>query len=265
MLKRLIQAAAILAVAAGSVAADRYLLPVFGVDGPQKVRDPEVPVDYEGTYYHGHDEHFQPVEKSGKRWPKDKITWSVDYQSARGLNPPLSEDAIRSAIKTATGWWTDSLALEVVEVAYPSGDVPVVFKPLDGPSGTLAQAYLADGTNRPKPMEIDSAERWTAGPPAPNLVSLPTVFCHEFGHSLGLGHDDSNSPAVMAPIYTARIPREQPRDVDRMVSVLGYTRRPAVPGGKGGSAVVLNFNVQAKASDLADALKTAGWEVKEPK
>lgn len=237
------------------------------VPNPVPVREPEVPVDYEGCHYHGRHHDEQPIEQSGRRWPADRITWSVDYQTARGLNPPLSEDAIRAAVRQAWGWWGEALDLEFAEVAAPGGMVPMTFRPIDGPAGTLAQAWLADGTLRPKRMEIDSSERWTAGPPAPNLVSLATVVCHEGGHSLGLGHDDPGAAAVMAPVYTARVPREQPRDVDRMVATLGYKRRVVPPGETpkaGGAATLLSFPVQAKAADLADALKKAGYSVQDP-
>lgn len=238
----------------------------FGLPAVQPALQPllrgqEEPIDYEGAAFHG--DHHEPVAVPA-RWPTDRITYSVDYNSARNLSPPLSGDAIRTAARLATAWWAESLALEFVEVD-AGGLIPIRFEAIDGPQGVLAEAFLANGTLSPKPMRVDSAERWTAGPPAPNLLSLPTVICHELGHSLGLGHDNTTAMAVMRPSYTSSIPREQPRDISRMVQ-LGYARRigPPPPPGSGGTADLLTFPVSAKAGDLAEALKKAGYGVTPP-
>lgn len=221
------------------------------------------PLDYEGCRFNGCDHAHdgpQPLVEAA-RWPVDRITYSVDYASARGLNPPLSDAAIQSALKQAAGWWNEHLQIELVEVPAGTGaHIPITFERIDGALGTLAEAYLANGNLQPKPLRFDSAERWTAGPPAANLVSLPTVACHELGHSLGLGHDAANAPAVMRPSYTASIPREQERDVARMVA-LGYKRREKVPAAP---SDVLSFPVQARTDEVVDALKKAGFTVTKP-
>lgn len=220
------------------------------------------PIDYEGIQYHGdhHDEHGpQKLQAQAARWPADRITYSIDYASARGMSPPLSDDAIRAAIRQATGWWADNLQLEFVEVT-SGAMIPIRFERIDGPAGVLAEAYLADGTNRPKPLRFDSSERWTPGAPATNLVSLPTVACHEIGHSLGCPHDAANAAAVMRPTYTASLPREQERDIQRMVG-LGYKRREKVPPA---ATDVLTFPIQARTDDVVDALKKAGYGVTKP-
>ena len=217
-----------------------------------------VPIDYEGCGFHGDVEHLHDVLPA--RWPTDRITYGIDYSSASKLNPPLSEDAIRAAFRQGAGWWTDGADLEIVEVPYSQALVPIRFERMDGPGGVLAEAYLADGTNRQKPMRFDSSERWTAGAPAANLVSLPTVFCHEFGHSLGLNHDAANAPAVMRPSYTSAIPREQPRDLERLFA-LGYRRRERVPPAP---SDVLQISGTFKTSDVVDALKKIGYSVTGP-
>ncbi len=225
---------------------------------------PSGPIDYEGLPYHGdhdHDEHGpQPLQSQAQRWPTDRITYGIDYASARGLNPPLSDASVQAAFRQATGWWAEHLHLEFVEVAPAQALIPIRFERMDGPAGVLAEAYLSNGTLQPKPMRFDSSERWTPGAPAPNLISLPTVACHELGHSLGLGHDAQNAPAVMRPSYTAAIPREQERDVMRMVG-LGYRRRERVPPA---ATDVLTFPIQARTEDVVEALKRAGFTVSKP-
>lgn len=235
-------------------------------DLPLPLADAAVgPIDYEGMRYHGDhhgDDHGpEAIQAQPARWPVDRITYGIDYASARGLNPPLSDVAIQAAIRQAAGWWSEHLAIDLVEVPFGTGPhIPIRFERIDGPGGVLAEAYLANGTTAPKPLRFDSGERWTPGAPAANLVSLPTVGCHELGHSLGLGHDAQTAPAVMRPTYTASLPREQDRDISRMVA-LGYKRREKVPPAP---VDVLTFPVQVKTNDVVEALKKAGYEVTKP-
>lgn len=234
------------------------------VEPPQPLGAESRPIDYENMRYHGdHDEHApHPLQAQAARWPTDRITYSIDYASARGMNPPLSDAAIQGEARIATGWWSEHLAIEFVEVPHGTAgvNIPCTFARIDGPGGVLAQAYLADGTNRPKPLTLDVSERWVAGPPAANQVALRTVWCHEIGHSLGCDHDAANAPAVMRPTYTSSIPREQERDIARMVQ-LGYKRREKVPPAP---ADVLTVPVQIRTADVIEVLKKAGYEVSKP-
>jgi hypothetical protein len=239
------------------------------VPAPMGAEPPPL-VDYEGLPFHGTAEgdghgaccgRPEPIRAQPARWPTDRITYGIDYASAARLNPRISDAAVKAAIRQAAGWWSEHLAIELVEVPLGTGPaIPITFERIDGPAGVLAEAYLADGSNRPKPLRFDSSEHWTAGPPAPNEVSLPTVACHELGHSLGLGHDAPNAPAVMRPSYTASIPRETERDVMRMVG-LGYKRREKVPPAP---TDLITFPISAKTDDVADALRKAGFTVTRP-
>lgn len=229
--------------------------------------DPTGPIDYEGMRFHGdadehgHDAHGgHPLQAQEARWPTDRITYGIDYASARGTNPPLSDEAVRNEARIAFGWWSEHLKIEFVEVPFAAAMIPNNFARIDGPGKVLARAYLADGTSRPKPLTLDASERWVAGPGAANQVSLRTVWCHEIGHSLGLDHDADGAPAVMRPTYTAAIPREQERDIARAVR-LGYARREKVPAAP---SDVLSFPVQAKTDDVADVMRKAGFTVTRP-
>lgn len=227
------------------------------------------PIDYEGVPYEvpgfeheGHDHAIAEANGDGKRWPTASLTYWIDMRGTDRIRPALSESAIREAFRAAWGWWCEEVAITATEV--PTESQALIrhrFGTVDGPSGTLAWSYLADGTMRPKEQRYDVSERWTSGMPAPNLLSLRTVAAHEIGHVLGLGHDDINAPALMRPSYSANIPREQPRDIDRLFS-LGYQKR--IRGGGAGGDGLLAFPVTAKASDLADALKKSGWKVEPP-
>lgn len=236
---------------------------------------PDTPIDYEGAPYEApnfrHPDplhaagHAGPLEANGdgKKWPVKTIPYWIDFRGSEAIRPAVTREAVKASFRTAWTWWAEQVDVEPVEV--PTEAEALVkhrFGPLDGASGTLAWSYLADGTTRPKEQMYDTAERWVFGPPASGQVSFPTVAAHEIGHVLALGHDDPQAPALMRPSYSASIPREQERDVARLVA-LGYGRRaPTAP--PGGTNDLLSFPVKAKASDLAEALKKAGWGVKPP-
>jgi hypothetical protein len=220
--------------------------------------DLSVPISYENANYHGDIEH---IEASGRRWPTNRLSYWIDYPSAAALRPALSNDAIAAAFRQAWLWWSESLEIEPVEVTDRSQAlITITFRRMDGPNGVLAESQLANGTLSQKFQNYDSSERWTPGPPANGYLSLPTVACHELGHMLGLGHDDITAPAVMRPTYSASIPREQARDIDRMVQ-LGYKRRAKSPLPP---TDLLQFPVQAKTDDVVEALKKVGFTVTKP-
>jgi len=256
----LIRVGVTLLIAAVTTVFNRYGIPLPPIEPPPAPLVDLSPFDYENCPFHGAGDHEHVGERQAARWPIERLTYSVDYASARGLNPPLSDEAVRGGVRLGFSWWSEHLHLEFVEVPHGTAGthIPIRFEPMDGPGGTLAEAYLADGTTRPKPMRLDSRERWTAGLPAPNTVSIPTVICHEGGHSLGSGHDAGNAPAIMRPTYSSSIPREQPRDIDRMVNELGYRRREKVPPPQ---SDIFEFKVTARKEDVFKALDAAGLKV----
>lgn len=215
------------------------------------------PVEYEGARYEGGGEsHAAHAEANGRPWPVRRITYWVDYVAARQIRPALSDEQVRAAFWQAWSWWAEGLTIDPAEVVRPDEAlVRIGFARIDGGLGILAWSDLADGTLRPKQQQYDTAERWTAGPPAPGLLSLPAVAAHEIGHVLALGHDDADAAALMRPSYTALIPRPQPRDFSRLVA-LGYQPR-ASPA----PADLISFPVRASAQDLKDALRKAGHKI----
>jgi hypothetical protein len=238
----------------------RLGIPPEVIPVPAPMVDPldGVPFNYEGARYEGGAEGVEHAENNGQPWPQKRITYHLDYESAASVRPPISRDALAGEFRIAWNWWAEGIEIEPVEVTDPNAAmVRIKFGRIDGPSGTLAWSYLADGTMRPKDQLYDVNERWTAGPPASGLLSLRTVACHEIGHVLGLAHDDPQAPAVMRPMYTASIPREQARDYTRMIGI-GYRKRDKAPAGP---VDVLTFPVQAKTSDVIEAMEKAGFKV----
>ena len=100
----------------------------------------------------------------------------------------------------------------------------------DGPSGTLAWAYLPPGNsyNGQLLMRFDLGETWVANA-ADRGILLLNVACHEFGHFLGLSHS-SQQRALMAPYYTAAITKPQAADdIPRIQGLYGKRVTPIPP------------------------------------
>jgi len=91
----------------------------------------------------------------------------------------------------------------------------------DGPSGTLAWAYLP-----PRPdymgqllMKFDTEELWSDGNGVGML--LKNVAAHEIGHILGLGHSEKGG-ALMAPYYNKDVfEPQQEDDIIRIQEIYG--------------------------------------------
>jgi len=91
----------------------------------------------------------------------------------------------------------------------------------DGPSGTLAWAYLPPRPNYTGQlvMKFDTDEIWSDGSKAGTL--LKNVAAHEIGHILGLSHS-SKKGALMAPYYSAAVFEPQPiDDIPRIQELYG--------------------------------------------
>lgn len=96
----------------------------------------------------------------------------------------------------------------------------------DGPSGTLAYAYLPgeefDGQLR---LMFDDDETWSTNPQSRGIL-LKNVFLHEIGHNLGLSHSQVKS-ALMAPYYSPGIAvPQQNDDIPRLQALYGKALVP---------------------------------------
>jgi hypothetical protein len=138
----------------------------------------------------------------------------------------------------------------------------------DGPSGTLAWAYLPPQPNFQGQllMKFDLDEKWITNPTDRGILYL-NVATHEFGHLLGLSHSQQQK-ALMAPYYSVAITKPQQNDdIPRIQSLYGAATSPpplppsppppsppSPPGGK--------IKVEIYIDSLAD-LKIAGKDVQD--
>lgn len=123
----------------------------------------------------------------------------------------------------------------------------------DGPSNTLAWAYLPSNNNYKGQllMRFDLDETWITNASDRGILLL-NVAAHEFGHLLGLDHSQL-SKALMAPFYSASISKPQQNDdVKRIQALYGI----ATDFGGGGTTPtqptddLLNIQLKCKSSDL---------------
>ena len=100
----------------------------------------------------------------------------------------------------------------------------------DGPSGTLAWAYLPNGNDGRLLCRFDIDETWLRDNPQGGIL-FRNVACHEFGHLLGLEHSRVSS-ALMAPFYSPGTPSpKQNDDIPRIQGLYGKATTPPLPPG----------------------------------
>lgn len=160
------------------------------------------------------------------RWRKNSLTYKItDYVG--GLSKGDVDDLVRLA-------WADWMAVADLKIA-PTFNTPDIIistgsgraDGFDGPSGTLAYAYLPNGDDGQLLCRFDLGETWRKDNPSGGIL-FRNVACHEFGHLLGLEHS-RNSAALMAPYYTPGIiGPQQADDIPRIQALYGKATTPPV-------------------------------------
>lgn len=97
----------------------------------------------------------------------------------------------------------------------------------DGPGGTLAWAFLPDGSDKQLVMRFDESEQWIAKPGKMGTL-LPNVLKHEIGHLFGLDHSYAKG-SLMAPYYDAHHANPGDPDVQTFQAIYGERKEPLPP------------------------------------
>lgn len=196
---------------------------------------------------------------TAKPWPDRKIPWTINTKGS-----PLPAEQVREAFRVAWASWAAHLDLEPVWVEDDAAAlVRSRFGDYDGSGKVLAWSELSDGTSTPKHQLYDKAEKWGVFSGNAPGIDLVRVAAHEIGHVLGLVHDTGSGDALMDPVYSRTIRFPSEKDVARALK-LGYKPRPKKDEPPMGD-VMISFPVQAKAGDVAEALRKAGFKVDPPK
>lgn len=102
-----------------------------------------------------------------------------------------------------------------------TGDIRIGAHSFDGRSGTLAHAFFAppNGNTIAGDTHFDRAEIWTCTPQGG--IDIGIVATHEFGHSIGLRHEEAGAVAIMNPFYNPSVPSLRQDDINGAVSIYG--------------------------------------------
>lgn len=165
------------------------------------------------------------------KWGLSELTYFI-----KGRDTDLPTNVWDSIIAKAFSNWEQVCALRFKQVNNEANANLVITvgqgakDNFDGPSGTLAWAYLPSSSNFRGQllMKFDVSETWVEAD-SPRGIRMVNVATHEFGHMLGLTHSQI-STALMAPFYSPQIATPQASDdIPRIQALYGPATIPADP------------------------------------
>ena len=178
------------------------------------------------------------VESLEQRWCPSSVGWDGPGLGSASLTYFLDEvpeaigrEEFRAAIEQAFRVWTDIADIEMSETDIPNqrDSIDIDFRQLDGPGGTLAQAFLPDDVNRGRragDVTFDSDDSWEFGDAQGRAATdLLLVAVHEIGHALGLEHSDDPDDVMFPSVRASQsFVGLSSGDVDAILSL--YAPRP---------------------------------------
>lgn len=167
-----------------------------------------------------------PLNMSQGKWNKSKLTFTI----TGWVGGNISKDEQIAITKQAFQSISDVCNMSATYITAGQADITIKKAKQDGSSGTLAYAYLANGSDEPLDLVLDTDELWdNFGSIKQGSIYLLNVLTHELCHNLGLGHSKSNI-ALMAPFYRANIATPQKNDdIPRLQNLYGPPKNNPSP------------------------------------
>lgn len=181
----------------------------------------------------------------GRLYMAASVGWDGPGQGSASLtyyigdapaNFGLSQAEIETALKTALSAWSAVVDITFTQTQTPGlpDSIDFSFATIDGPGGTLAQAYFPDDVN-PRiiagDVQIDTSESWENGNArGRSAFDLVYVAVHELGHALGLDHSD-HADSVLAARASAnqQFTGLSAHDVDEVLALYAPAKTSAAP------------------------------------
>lgn len=149
----------------------------------------------------------------GSKWSKSELTYRVVTNV-----PTIANKDVEACFRRAFDLWSAVCGI-AVQAAKPKTDADVVVTSEDR-DGVWCQL---PGQSTSVAMVLDSKLLYSLDDSPPiSQLNLVSVFAHQIGHALGLGH--LPPPNLMSPLYDPRITRPASQDIQEAVSRYG---RPA--------------------------------------
>lgn len=194
------------------------------------------------------------------QWPMGhNLTWCVIETI-----PGFTIEELAAVCADAWKSWDGVCGITITRVTNPAtANILIGTRRIDGPMGVLAEAELPCGNIRPNSqlrVWIDNSDRFVraANPPA-GKIDLLRVIRHEFGHSLGIGHNANGVTDSLMDPTVSHIVELQSWDIEQ--AVLRYGKND-IGGGSGGSGGTDTDGLIVLLDQLKDCLKKMTPETK---
>lgn len=171
------------------------------------------------------------IQRSGvleAKWRKTNLTYRIAAYVGG-----LSKADVDDLVALAWGDWMAVANIRLTPTLDTNADIVISAgrgrgDGFDGPSGTLAYAYLPNGDDRQLVCKFDLDETWVK---SGGGIWFRNVAAHEFGHLLGLEH--SRIPtALMAAFYSQAVASpKQADDIPKIRALYGPASNPPPPPG----------------------------------